>query len=653
MLASVQLVPETLVFAQIGPDETATRAVQVRNVGAADLLIAEVALDVPDAAGLTVFYRLSDAAAPQRADGVDLRSDPLRVPPGGALFLTVEYAAQGAGARQGEIRLETNVAEDGGIVRIPVSLSEAGPATEVAPTTVDFGRVPAGDVATRSVTITNIGQAPLTFNQVLLNGSQDFTPLIDGRDPRRQPELLLDPDGDGARGLAPGATMVVDLRYAPLIEGPDRAELAVFSDDPSRPEVIVLLLANSAGACIATEPGALEFRGSPIDQTDAWPLTIHSCGAVPLVIEQIFLSDDSDAAFELDIDSLPELPAELPAATVDGPPAGIGMRVAFTPTEARVFNGTLIIQSNAIGEPSKLIDLLGRGVENECPQAVSVQAEYDVVPLDVITLDGSPSIDPDGPDRWPLEYEWLVVSSPDGSTSVPYENFFNNQQPADGGDRDDLVTPTAQLFVDLAGTYVLELRVRDNLGLSSHDCETSATVVINAQPDQAIQAILTWTTPGDPDASDQNGADLDLHLLHPNSDAWFSAPSDCYFENANPDWGQLENPADDPVLDVDDVSGGPESIRLDLPESTDQLGAPYLVGVHARSQIDRETGLDLGPSLATLRIYIDGELAWDFTEDGHPGSREMRAAGHFWDAAAIEWPSRRVTTRNQYFEQRP
>lgn len=60
-----------------------------------------------------------------------------------------------------------------------------------------------------------------------------------------------------------------------------------------------------------------------------------------------------------------------------------------------------------------------------------------------------------------------------------------------------------------------------------------------------------------------------------------------------------------------------------------------------------------GPSFATLRIFIHGELAWDFTEDGGPGDREMRAQDHFWDAAAIEWPSGRVTTRNQYSTQRP
>ena len=143
-------------------------------------------------------------------------------------------------------------------------------------------------------------------------------------------------------------------------------------------------------------------------------------------------------------------------------------------------------------------------------------------------------------------------------------------------------------------------------------------------------------------------------LLHPNAENWFSAPYDCHYANPVPDWGQLENPADDPSLDIDDINGaGPENVNLDLPENTDVLGAPYLVGVHYYNSSDRLTGFDYGPSFATVRVFINGELSWDGRDDLENGRREMEAEDHFWDVVQITWPDGNVTTRNRYYNQRP
>lgn len=657
---SLQINPSPLVFPKVQPGSAAEREVEVRNIGSGELLIRDINLNVGDSTEFEMFWRNSPDEDQRRginSDGSDQFNYPVRVPAGDSLYLVVVFAPQTEEPRGGTITLDTNVADEtaeGGIATIRIEQSDVGAEINVSPPTVDFGRVPANEENVENVTVTNIGQVALTFDQIILNGSQDFTPLIDNKDPRRQPEILEDPDGDGEPGLAPGANFVINVRYAPLVEGPDRGELSIFSSDPNRPEVVVSLTANGATPCMNVNPPAVEFRTSLVNRTDSRPLNIESCGGSPLVIDQIFLSEDSDPAFELDAESLPDLPAELPAASDQAPPPSRAIRVQFTPREQRIYNGKLVLVSNDPVTPSREISLLGRGVLNACPQARAVQDEFQVVPLDVVTLDGSISIDQDGPNNQPVEYEWVIISSPEGSLSTPVERFFNNQQPANGGEADMLNTPTAQFFVDLAGTYTLELRVRDNLGLGSIECENPAVVTIVAQPEEAIHIQLVWSTPTDPDETDGGGADLDLHLLHPNADSWFSSPYDCHYQNPVPDWGQLENPADDPSLDIDDINGGgPENVNLDIPENTEVLGAPYLVGVHYYSSHDRLTQFDYGPSFATLRIFIDGELAWDFTEDDNPGEREMMAEDHFWDAAQIDWPSRRVTTRNQYSEQRP
>ena len=284
------------------------------------------------------------------------------------------------------------------------------------------------------------------------------------------------------------------------------------------------------------------------------------------------------------------------------------------------------------------------------------QEEFSVVPLDVVVLDGSPSIDQDGPNSQPVEYEWVVTGRPDGSTSQPRESFFDPAQPANDGPEDDRSTPSAVFFVDLAGTYTIELRVRDNLGLDSIACENPGVVTVVAQPEEAIHVQLVWRTPGDEDETDGEGADLDLHLLHPSAENWGNSqlvePYDCYYLNPTPDWGQLANSEDDPSLDIDDINGaGPENVSLNNPQDTAVLGAPYLVGVHYYSSHGRQTGYDYGPTFAKLRVYIRGELAWEYEGsqgDELPGEKEMQAEGHFWYVNQINWPSGEVVVRDLY-----
>ncbi len=386
--------------------------------------------------------------------------------------------------------------------------------------------------------------------------------------------------------------------------------------------------ASPTEACLEVAPRALEWRGTQVDVGEARGLrVIDPCGLTE--ITEISLSEDTDQAFTLA--SAVELPTDASG--------GFEVSVRFTPRDARAHNGTLQIVTRE-GEVVS-VSLLGRGLANQCPEAQVTVAEYEVEPLDVVVLDASPTVDPEGDT---LRYDWVILDRPQGSTTQPVERFFDNAQPHNGGSPDDVTTPTAMLFIDLAGRYVAELRVTDAEG-----CESTIRVLIEAGTLQDIHVQLVWRTPADEDETDGEGTDLDLHLLHPNADAWFSAPYDCHYANPAPDWGQLENPDDDPTLDVDDADGaGPENINLAGAEDTDLLGAPYLIGVHYRRDAP-----NFGPTFATVRVYLRGELAWTHTVDGEVAERELREAGHFWDVAHIEWPEGRVVTRDRYYEERP
>ena len=653
------------------------RTVTATNSGNQDLVISDISMDVEMEFGeFQLRYQLPNSDDPSRQIGISSANEdrfqyPIVLAPGNEIIFDLSYSPQREEeVADGSLLLQTNLGAAGGRVRIPIVISDGAPKISVYPPRINFQQVRAGEGVVREVRVTNVGERSLEIQQIRLDGSADFTPLIEDngtlRDPRQFEEGPI-------RTLQVDEFMTVQVRYLTEFEGPDEGVLYIRSNDPQTPEVLISLSANVDTPCLSVSPGAVEFRTSLVDREDSRTLLVQSCGKVPVTIRSLRIREDSDPAFDLNRNRLPQelesaegliLPAYTQTDRDEGrPPPSRELEITFSPREQRIHNGTLVIETNDPQFPEREVSLLGRGVVNACPQARAVQETFSVVPLDTVLLDGTPSIDQDGPDNVPVEYQWVITNRPEGSTSIPVESFFDPSQPSSGGRPDDLTTPTAAFFVDLAGTYTAELRVRDNLGLDSQSCGNAAVVTIQAQPDEAIHIQLTWTTQGDQDATDDSGADLDLHLLHPYAQTWGQRGAvdeyDCFFLNGTPDWGQVGNVRDDPILDIDDFSGGgPENISLTEPENTDAIGGPYLVGVHYYSSVDRETLFDYGPSDARLRIYIRGELAWEFTDMSasgteNPGVKTMDATGHFWDAAEITWPDGQITTRDLYWLEIP
>ncbi len=136
---------------------------------------------------------------------------------------------------------------------------------------------------------------------------------------------------------------------------------------------------------------------------------------------------------------------------------------------------------------------------------------------------------------------------------------------------------------------------------------------------------LTWSTPSDPDETDTNGTDFDLHFKDEGATWWFDSTtgpgSDCFKENPNPDWGVAGDSSDDPLLAPEDGDGaGPEIITLNHPS----VGMTYSVGVH--SSLDR----GFGPSSVSIQIYVDGVLEYELLD-------EVMSQGAVWEVVDIGW----------------
>jgi hypothetical protein len=653
-VGSLEVSPTNFQFGKIELGSTRDDTVRLTNVGAGTLKMTGFRITGQASGDFNLYWYLGDDdSAAQNVgieDGQVFFPRVVDLEPEGIMTLILAYTPTSDLAAAGSVVFETNDSDEANRnVEIPIVASEAGAELRVSPTTVDFGRVPAGNNKRMEVTVTNTGQATANIESMTVHGSEDFNAWMGEVDVEVDPTVLADPDGDGTPGLSPAKQFTFEVTFAPEVDGPDQGEISIISNSAVR-DTRVGLIANGASPCINVVPESLDFGAALVGRNNPRGLSIESCGGEPLQLKSIRLADGSDA-FALDVETVPDLPANLPAYDRDQAPPARTINVLFHPEQEIPYSGTVIIESNDPDFPVVEVPLLGRGSVNECPTAAVVQTEFDVLPLDIITLDGSDSVDPDGPMGRPVTYEWTVIRRPDGSTAEPVEQFFNPARPADGGPADRMDTPTAFFFVDLAGDYTIELRVVDNMDTAapSDTCpQPAATVTIHAQPDEDIHVQLVWHTAGDDDETDSEGSDIDLHMLHPHGRAWAVAPLDCYFANSEPDWGPL-GPPGNPSLDIDDVNGaGPENINLDEPEDTGALGGTYRVGVHYYRAENFVSGGTWGPSEVTIRIFLGGEEAGEWT-------REITRTDHFWEVASIIWTEadKRVQVINRYHNSVP
>ena len=583
-------------------------------------------------------------------DSTGNRLEDFNIAPGESVRLALQYTGDNEGVGR-EIRFETNDVEHR-VVSLPIMGSTSSAELNVSPSALDFGRVEANMEVMLPLTVTNVGTTTAYLSQLSINGSQDFRVELNGADPIADPSLLNDPDGDGTAGLSSTKNVVFNVYYNTPTEGPDAGSLAILTQDGNTQNVD--LIANGESPCInlvfpdsaSTGNDRLEFGPSLIDFDNIQNVVVESCGGQILEIRDIRIEGSN---YSLGAGLPPSFPQALPARDETNIPSQ-SFEVIFNPTAEEVYEGLLIIESSDPTKEVLEIPILGLGSVNACPSAAVTQSDYEALPLDMITLDGSASVDADGPNGVPVEYEWVVVQRPEGSTAQPVESFANPLRPADGGPQDDLSTPQAQFFVDLAGEYLIELYVRDNLGFEapSDTCpQPEATIRINSLPDEDIHVELTWTTAGDADETDDNGTDVDLHFLHPNAPSWEHYTYDCYYANKFPDWGP-SGPTGNPSLDIDDVNGaGPENINLNDPEFTPNL--PYKVGVvYYSSGSVFGVGNDYGASDATIRVYLFGQLEGEWT-------RTLNTTGNFWEVAGVIWKQneKRVQEINRFYNTVP
>ena len=478
----------------------------------------------------------------------------------------------------GQIKIYTNDTSNP-VYTLDVVAQQLAPQIHVSPSSEEklvFGQTDVGETISRSVVVTNEGDLPLIVSKIALSAPNTMSYEIAGD---KQLPIKLEPNHT--------TSMTLNVAFSPDKTGRVDGNLAITSDDPATPVYNLPIIANSDMPCLMIQPGRLEFSPAvSVGTSQTKTVLLKSCSAVPLEIKDVIQSAGSELFKHQLLDA--DTPIEYGESA--------RLEVTFSPVSEGTAQAVYTILNNDPLQSNARLTVMAESSSNQCPKASARarlssaspwETKLDLAPLDTITLDASQSTDKEST---MLNYYWSIQKAPTDSTSKIVENSADNGM-------------TASFFLDLAGDYEFCLNVEDTDGMMS--CNSSC-VEVSVVPKQTIHAQLVWHTPADKTVGDKDGTDLDLHFLTLPDGHWgeqghpeLNDGSDIYFGNREASWVVPGYGVETPSLDRDDKDGeGPENINLDHP-------APcrwYAVGVHYYN----DNGL--GPSYATVRIYIDGKL---------------------------------------------
>lgn len=252
------------------------------------------------------------------------------------------FSHSAAATRDGEKRGEGGHASLVHAFTAAAAASTAAPAVSLSPTSINFGNQQVGtSSAGQPVTITNTGNATLTFKQIAILGTsaKDF--------------------GQTANtckvNLAAGASCVVSVAFTPTQTG-TRSKALTFTDNASNSPQTVTLTGVGTSASVTFTPAtfpnnggsSISFGKTPVGSASAaQSITLNNPGNATLAISNIAISGDFAQTNTCG------------AAVNAGSSCTIS--VTFSPTQIWSRSGTVIISDNAFGNPQQVILLVGMG----------------------------------------------------------------------------------------------------------------------------------------------------------------------------------------------------------------------------------------------------------------------------------------------------
>jgi hypothetical protein len=193
---------------------------------------------------------------------------------------------------------------------------------EVSPLDIDFGTLSAGDVATATITVSNVGLAEsvLEVDSVEIGGADGGFTII---------------DGETAFDLYGGASEEFTVAFSPEGAYAQAAQAIVTSNDPDEARVPVSLLGEGMVPELEISPDPAAFATTYVGCTDDVEVTLTNVGTDLLLV--------TDLAFDGASMSMTQ-PNTLPLMLEAGETAPVSL--SFIPEDEGSFSGVLTATSN-------------------------------------------------------------------------------------------------------------------------------------------------------------------------------------------------------------------------------------------------------------------------------------------------------------------
>ena len=220
---------------------------------------------------------------------------------------------------------------------VPLTVTP-GPLAGVSPSSIDFGTVYLGTITIKNVTVTNLGNAPMTI-------TDPFLSIVSGGNSNEFVMANLCP-----KPLAAGksCTIVVSFIAGPHYT-PQTATIQVIDNAPGSPQTVILT-ATVINPQANFKPMSLNFGTQSVNSSTTNTVTLTNTGATTLNITSIAITGPNAADFT----QSSACPTSLAAS------ASCTIPVTFTPISKNTFSAGLTVTDNAFLS-KQTIPLTGTG----------------------------------------------------------------------------------------------------------------------------------------------------------------------------------------------------------------------------------------------------------------------------------------------------
>lgn len=320
--------PDTLDFGTVERGMTSSLSATIKNDGFADLIVDSLS---------TVPGSDFSVTAPTTV--------PFTLAPGATKQFTVAFTPTGCAAREEAVQIFSNDPNQSPF-NVTVRGRPPGPAIGSTPTTVSFGAVNLGSSATQTVSLKNLGTAPLSISSV-------FTGI--GTDPAFTITAPTTP-----AVLTASQTVDVTVAYHAAAAGYARGNLVVSSDDCEKPMYQIPLEAigtEGPAALIQVSPSTLNFGNIAAGVFLEKTFTVTSIGSLPLTVSGVALAAGTTSEFSV----VSGAAGFSLAACTQSPCPSQTVTARYSPTNTGADTGAMVVSSNAANTPTANVTLNGNG----------------------------------------------------------------------------------------------------------------------------------------------------------------------------------------------------------------------------------------------------------------------------------------------------